>query len=180
MNAPAFITAIETSGIGEWMRSNLLAMPLVNAAHILCVTVVFGTILVVDLRLLDLFDRTRPVTRSEHEMLRMTWLAFGGAAVSGALFFTANATTYWFNTAFWFKMGAILLAGINMAFFQRITFRNVASWDRKAPTPGAARIAGGLSILLWVTVLILGRMIGFTKGVEVVVPESVDFDFGTP
>ena len=42
-------------------------------------------------------------------MLRVTWVAFAGAALTGALYFAANATTYWFNTAFRFKMLAILL-----------------------------------------------------------------------
>jgi hypothetical protein len=175
---PSFITSIEGSAIGEWMRSNEMAMPWVNTLHVLCVTLVFGTILVVDLRLLGLRDRSRPVTAVSDEMLRFTWAAFVGAAVSGALFFAANATTYWFNTAFRFKMLAILLAGINMLVFQFLTYRGVGAWDRNAPSPRAAKIAAALSILIWTTVLVLGRVIGFTKGYDVPVPENMDFDFG--
>jgi hypothetical protein len=177
VSPPTLIQSIESSVLGEWMRGSVLAMPLVNAAHVLCIAIVSGTILVVDLRLLGLFDRHRAVTRVAHEMLRFTWIAFAGAALSGALYFAANATTYWFNTAFRFKMLAILLAGLNMAVFQLITWRGVAGWDRAAPTPRAVRLAGVLSILLWTTVIVLGRWIGFTKGYEVSVPESIDFDF---
>jgi len=119
MNAPGFVEQIENSGVGEWLRSSVLAMPWVNAIHVLCVTLVFGTILVVDLRLLGLFDRARAVTRVSDEMLRITWAAFIGAVVTGALFFAANATTYWFNLAFRFKMLAILAAGVNMLVFRR-------------------------------------------------------------
>ncbi|HTQ35532.1 MAG TPA: DUF6644 family protein [Steroidobacteraceae bacterium] len=174
---PPFIHAIESSAVGEWMRSNVLAMPFVEASHVLCITLVFGTILVVDLRLLGLFDRGRPVTRVAHEMLRVTWLAFAGAVLTGALYFSANATTYWFNTAFRFKMLTILAAGLNMAVFQLITYRGVAAWDHAMATPRAARIAGAVSILLWVTVITLGRTIGFTKGYDFTVPAGVDFDF---
>lgn len=177
MTPPGFISTIESSGMGEWMRSNLLAMPIVNALHVLCVTLVFGTILVVDLRLLGLLDRARSVTRVSDEMLRLTWIAFIGAVVTGVLFFAANATTYWFNTAFRLKIIAIVLAGINMLIFQFVTFRNVGTWDRRAVTPNGARLAGILSILLWVTVILLGRIIGFTKGYEVPVSEEIDFDF---
>lgn len=176
MNPPAFIQQIEGSGVGEWMRGSVLAMPWVNAIHVLCVTLVFGTILVVDLRLLGLFDRRRPVTVVSREMLSLTWVAFAGAVISGALYFAANATTYWFNMPFRFKMLAILLAGVNMAIFQFVTFRSVAKWDRQVP-PRAARLAGALSILLWTTALVLGRVIGFTKGYEVPIPEDIDFDF---
>ncbi|MDQ2639948.1 MAG: hypothetical protein M3Y79_05150 [Pseudomonadota bacterium] len=179
MSPPAFIQSIENSAAGEWMRSHLLAMPWVNAAHVLCISLVFGSILVVDLRLLGLFDRQRAVTRVSAEMLRLTWAAFAGALLTGALYFAANATTYWFNTAFRFKLLAILLAGVNMLVFQRRTFRGVAAWDDNVPTPRAARLAGALSILLWTTVIVLGRVIGFTKGYEVPVPDDIDFDFSS-
>lgn len=177
MNAPSFIQAIEGSAFGEWMRGNVLAMPLVNALHVLCISIVFGTILVVDLRLLGLLDRSRAVSRVAADMLHLTWFAFGGAVLSGALYFAANATTYWFNMAFRFKMLAILLAGLNMMLFQFVTWRGVARWDQGVPTPTAARLAGALSILIWTCVVVLGRVIGFTKGYEVPVPESIDFDF---
>jgi hypothetical protein len=64
-----------------------------------------------------------------------------------------------------------------MALFQLITWRGVANWDRDASPPAAARFAGALSLLLWVTVLVLGRVIGFTKGYDVPVSEDIDFDF---
>jgi hypothetical protein len=175
---PSLIQSIEGSGIGEWLRSSVQAMPWVNAIHVLCITLVFGSILVVDLRLLGLVDRGRAITRISAEMLRLTWTAFIGAVITGGMFFAANATTYWFNTAFRFKMLAILFAGINMLVFQFITYRGVAAWDRDVPTPRAAKLAGALSILIWTTVVVLGRVIGFTKGgIEVVVPDSTDFQF---
>lgn len=177
MNAPAFIQGVEASGVGEWMRANVLAMPWVNALHVICITIVFGTILVVDLRLLGLRDQGRAVTRVSDEMLRFTWVAFLGAVVTGALYFAANASTYWFNMAFRFKMLAIVLAGVNMLVFQFVTFRGVSAWDRNGPTPRAARLAAALSILLWTTVIVLGRVIGFTKGYEVPIPEDINFDF---
>jgi hypothetical protein len=175
--APQFVQDVEASGIGEWMRSNLLALPMVEAAHVLCITLVFGSILVVDLRLLGLFDRHRAVTRVSREMLGWTWSAFAGAVVTGGIYFAANATTYWFNNAFRFKMLAILLAGINMAVFQLVTWRGVSEWDREAATPRAARVAAALSILIWTVVIVLGRLIGFTKGYDFQVPEDIDFQF---
>jgi hypothetical protein len=177
MNPPAIIQSIEGSAVGEWLRSSVAAMPWVNAAHVLFISLVFGSILVVDLRLLGLCDRQRGVTRMLREMLPLTWAAFAGALVTGALYFSANATTYWFNTAFRLKLLAILLAGVNMLVFQLVTARGVATWDRDVPTPPAARTAGALSILIWVSVIVLGRWIGFTKGYEMPLPEDLDFDF---
>jgi hypothetical protein len=55
-----------------------------------------------------------------------------------------------------------VLAGLNMLFFQLVTFRGVAAWDSVRP-PSAARLAGVLSIGLWCGVIGFGRWIGFTS-----------------
>jgi len=77
-------------------------------------------------------------------------------------------------------MLVILLGGVNMAVFQLFTFRSVALWDRNAPTPRAEKVATAISLLIWISVVVLGRLIGFTKGFDVTVPDNVNFDFGTP
>ena len=180
MDIPAIVQVIQASGPAEWMRTSVKAMPIVEAIHVLCAATVFGTILVVDLRLLGFPNTKRSFTRISHEMLRVTWTAFGLAVITGGLMFAANANTYYENTAFRLKMLALLGAGVNMAIFQGITYRAVASWDQNAPTPLAARLAGAFSILLWITVICLARWIGFTKGYDFGVPEDVNFQFGSP
>lgn len=171
------VTRIEASGLGEWMRMSLKAMPIVEATHVLAIAVVFGSILLVDLRLLGLRDIDRPVTRMTGELLGYTWVAFGVAVLTGAMMFAANASTYIDNTAFQLKMLAIVGAGINMAYFQTVTYKSVDGWNTRTTPPVAARIAGALSITLWTTVIFLGRWIGFTKGYDFSVPEGIDFDF---
>jgi hypothetical protein len=159
------------------MRHSLKAMPFIEATHVLAIAVVFGSILIVDLRLLGLPNVRRPFTVVSHEMLRLTWVAFAVAVVTGALMFAPNAITYFGNTAFRLKMLTLLAAGINMVIFQFFTVRSVARWDRDPRAPGAARAAAALSIVLWITVIFLGRWIGFTKGYDFSVPDDVQFDF---
>ncbi len=170
------IQTIEGSGAGEWMRTSLTALPVINALHVMALAVVFGTIFIVDLRLLGFPDTKRSYRLTSHELLRWTWAAFAVAAITGLLMFAANATTYVNNTAFWLKMGALVLAGINMAVFQFLTVRGAGKWDT-GPTPPAARLAGLISIALWTSVIFFGRWIGFTKGYDFGVPEDLDLDF---
>jgi hypothetical protein len=59
-------------------------------------------------------------------------------------------------------MVLLLLAGVNMAIFQLATFRSVAAWDEAARTPLRAKLAGGISLCIWIAVVACGRMIGFT------------------
>ncbi len=106
----------------------------------------------------------------------MTWVAFSVSVITGVMMFAANAATYYGNWPFRLKMLALLGAGINMLFFQRVTFRSVASWDT-GPTPGAARFAGAASILIWTAVIFLARWIGFTKGYNFAIPDNVDLNF---
>ncbi len=177
MSFDGMIDVIQASALAEWMRTSVKAMPIVNALHVLAATTVFGTILVVDLRLLGFPDTRRPFTRISDEMLRLTWAAFALALLTGALMFAANAQTYVGNTAFQLKMLALIGGGVNMAIFQRITFRGVGAWDHSARPPLAGRIAGAASILIWISVIFLARWIGFTKGYDFDVPTDIDFSF---
>ena len=90
--------------------------------------------------------------------------------------FTTSALTYFGNAAFQWKALALLAAGLNMALFQLLTARGIASWDDAAP-PHAARVAGVVSILLWAAVVLLGRWIGFTKGYDFTIPAGVELAF---
>jgi hypothetical protein len=176
MSFDGIVDVIQASALAEWMRTSVKAMPIVNSLHVLAAATVFGTILIVDLRLLGFPNARRPFTRISDEMLRLTWMAFALALLTGALMFAANAQTYVGNTAFQLKMLALIGAAVNMAIFQRITFRGVGAWDQGRP-PLAGRVAGAASIIIWVTVIFLARWIGFTKGYDFDVPADVDFDF---
>jgi hypothetical protein len=56
----------------------------------------------------------------------------------------------------------MFLAGVNMAAFHFGAYRRVHEWDEIHPPPRAARLAGTLSIALWIGVIFFGRWIGFT------------------
>jgi hypothetical protein len=177
MSTPALIQDIYDSGIAVWMRDSLKAMPFIESLHVLAIATVFGTILIVDLRLLGVAGMRRPFSTISSEMLPKTWIAFVIAVITGALMFAPNAITYYGNTAFRLKMLALLLAGLNMLAFHLFTERSIAQWDRSPRTPTGARIAAIISITIWLAVIFLGRWIGFTKGYDFSVPDDVQFEF---
>jgi hypothetical protein len=177
MATPDIVKVLEGSGPAEWMRVSLLSMPVVEAIHVLTAAVVFGTILIIDLRLLGFPNTRRAFTRIENELLRFTWGAFIISVITGILMFAANATTYYGNTAFRLKMLALLLAGVNMAVFELVTKRGVAGWDKDVKPAPAARFAGAASIAIWLAVLFIARWIAWTKGYNYAIPDNVNFDF---
>jgi hypothetical protein len=151
----------------EWLQNTSLAVtvsedwfPYVESAHVVFLALVVGTILIVDTRLIGLTSRHLRFSYISDRMLPWTWGAFIGAAVTGGLLFMANASNYVSNTPFIIKMVLLALAGLNMLYFQFVTYRSVQSWDAGTPTT-AAKLAGMLSILLWCGVVGFGRWIGF-------------------
>jgi hypothetical protein len=177
MDLPSLIQTIQASAPAEWMRTSVKAMPIIETIHVLAGATVFGTIFIVDLRLLGLPDTRRAVTRVCQEMLRLTWGAFFVSLTAGFLMFSANAHTYYGNTAFRLKMLALLGAGVNMAIFHAFTLRSVDTWDRSVPPPFASRLAGAISIVLWVSVIFFARWIGFTKGYDFKIPPHTHINF---
>jgi hypothetical protein len=157
-----FISYLESSSIADSIRENDLLFPLIESLHVLAICLVVGSILVVDLRLLGFASTRWPVGRVTRAILPLTWGAFVVAVASGGLMFISNATKYLGNGFFIAKMILIGVAGLNMAVFHFIGARDQPKWKNDSRLPLTARLAGGLSILLWVAVVACGRWIGFT------------------
>jgi hypothetical protein len=158
----AFLKSLEDSGLANSLRGSLYYFPFLESVHVMALGVVFGTILVVDLRALGIASTHRPFTRLSAELLRITWGAFAISALTGALMFITNARVYAHNTSFRVKMVLLAVAGINMAVFHLTAGRSVASWDQAATAPKAGRVAAGVSLVLWLGIILAGRVIGFT------------------
>jgi hypothetical protein len=154
----------------HWLQSTAPAIaisesswlfPCIESIHVLSIALVVGSITMLDLRLLDVNLRDRPVEELTAEILPWTWASFGVAVCTGALLFSSNATKYWGTVPFRAKMLLLVLAGINMVVFHATINRSVGVWGHQAHTPRAAKISGGISLGLWIGVVSFGRWIGF-------------------
>jgi hypothetical protein len=156
------ISYLENSALADNIRENDLLFPLIESVHVVAICLVVGSILAVDLRLLGLASLNRSVSRVTAGILPLTWGAFVVAVGSGGLLFISNATKYLGNGFFVAKLCLIAAAGLNMAMFHFISAKDLPRWenDRRPPLP--ARLAGGVSIVLWIAVVACGRWIGFT------------------
>ena len=161
-----FISYFEDSALADNIRENDWLFPLIESVHVVSICLVVGSILVIDLRLLGLASLNRPVGGITKAILPLTWSAFAVAAVSGLLLFVSNATKYLDNGYFVAKVLLICAAGLNMVVFHGISAKDLPRWENEAALPLPARLAGGLSILLWVAVVTCGRWIGFTMQVH--------------
>jgi hypothetical protein len=155
------LTWLQDLNFPTQIRESPWLFPTIETVHVFALVFVVGTIMTVDLRLLGITNRDRRFSQLAAAMLPWTWTAFGVAATAGLLMFSSKALTYYANIPFRLKMSCLLLAGINMGVFHLFGTRRLKSWDLERP-PIAARLAGGVSLLLWTTIVAAGRWIGFT------------------
>jgi hypothetical protein len=165
MTLAALLSAVEHTSLAAAMRGELggeWLFPIVETLHVMSLAMVFGSVIMVDLRLVGAASRGSTVSMLSREVLPYTWGAFLGAIVTGTLMFVSKAHVYFHNLQFQLKFLCMLLAGVNMLVFHFGVYRHVLAWDERSPPPRAARLAGALSITLWVGVIFFGRWIGFT------------------
>ena len=154
--------SLDHTPLATWVQADMLAFPGLEAAHVISVMLVFGSIAMLDLRLLGVSSRNFGVIRISDEVLPWTWASFLVAAVTGTLLFVGQATAYLNNNEFKIKMILLALAGINLAVFHFFTWSKVKNWNEGVPTPVSAKAAAVLSLCLWTGVVIAGRWIGWT------------------
>jgi hypothetical protein len=179
MDIAAFLKSLEASGIATRIRESLYVFPLLEATHVIGLALVFGTIAIVDLRLLGFASSQRSFGRVASDILKWTWAAFALTAVTGALMFTTNAGVYYHNFYFRTKMLLLLLAGVNMGVFELTAGRAIHRWDKAPSAPSPGKAVAVLSLLLWISIIFMGRLIGFTTTRAAAVtpaPGSVNFD----
>lgn len=162
MSLAELFKPVEQTGLAAWVREDNFAFPLLEAVHVSAVMLVLGSICMMDLRLLGWSSPRLRVTQISGEALSWTWAAFAIAVVSGSLLMTGQAGAYAANAQFQIKMGLLAAAGVNMLVFHRFAWREVGSWDVASAPPPAARIAGALSLALWIGVVVAGRWVGWT------------------
>ena len=158
MSVLSFFTWCENTFIGEAIRDSLWLFPAIESVHLLALAVIGGVVLVMNLHLLGFGIQRQPAA----QLWRDTWPWFLGSLtamlISGILLFTSEATKLYYHEAFWVKMISLLLAMI----FTFTVVRRVALADPGRVRPFWGKAAAAISILLWSTVGICGRWIGFS------------------
>ena len=162
----AFLEQLQALPLAVFIHKTPWAFTTVEVIHVVAVSLLIGTITIVDLRLLGIAFARRPFAELSRQVLPFTWAAFVLAVTAGALLFISRATQYFVNPVFWIKMALIVIAGINMMIFEFITVRGVQSWNIDPIPPQPARLAGAISIASWALVIVLGRLIFFTLPTE--------------
>lgn len=163
MPLPEFFEWLAATPSSTALRESHYLYLAVLATHVLTLTVFLGTAIIVDLRLLGLVMTRVPVSQILSRLLPWTTGGFAVMAASGSLMFYATPADKFVNLFFRGKMAMLVLAGLAVWIFFRTVHRSIGGWDNDPVPPRAARLAGGLTLLLWVAILVAGRMIPYQQ-----------------
>lgn len=149
-----FALWLEHTALAESLRSSSFLYPLLNAAHIAGVALLFGAIVPLDLRLIGFF-RAVDLVALKTVLQRTSLAGFMLAVTTGFLLFSTDASDYSRSCVFRVKFALVLLATLNAAIALR--------YDAAHGSPGVVswKIFATLSLLLWFSTLLAGRLIAY-------------------
>lgn len=153
--------ALEATEVAAALRNSVWSYPLVNAAHILGVALLVGSIVPLDLRLLGAW-RSVPLAPLWGVLTRSAGIGLVLAIVFGTLLFITRATEYVASNLFIAKMLVVAIGTANVLTLRILASAQaseIASLHAKPPLP--LRLAAGISLGTWLTALMLGRLIGY-------------------
>jgi hypothetical protein len=134
-----FCQILYDSRFGTAIRESDNAFSVIESVHVLSITLLVGTIAILDLRMLGLTLRAIRVTRIARAVLPLTWAGFGVMLTSGFLLFWAEAAKNYLNPAFRVKMILLLLVGLNPLIFHTSVYRRVTEWEIEHRSPWRTR-----------------------------------------
>ncbi len=157
---------VDSTRLSAIIRQSNWLFATLDTFHTLGIVLVAGTIMLVDLRLLGLSLRNVPVAQMVSRIVPATLWGFVLMLVSGGLLFASEAVKLYHSPAFRIKLLLLGMAGINAFIFHRTIFRDVAQWEPASIAPARARLAGLLSLILWIGIIAAGRAIAYGSGYD--------------
>ncbi len=162
MNINHLLDSLVASKLSVAIVSSAYLFALIEATHVIAITIVYSTIILVDCRLLGLASKHVAFTKVASDLLKWTWSAFVLAVITGSLLFITNANTYYHDFYFRSKMALLLMGGVNVILFQVLAARHVHIWDNDSAASRTGRMCVIASLIIWTAVIFCGRWVGFS------------------
>ena len=154
---PPEASGLTAKALGHWVTDQTFVWPASETMHFIGLWLIFGIILVVNLRLLGVMPSI-PYS-AVHRLLPWAALGFTVNVVTGMLFVTATPDQYGENISFLWKIVFLVVAGFNLLY--ATVFEGPWHVEAGQKAPLRVRIAGASAIIAWGGVMYFGRMLPF-------------------
>ena len=162
MNLHQLFEWLEATSLGILVRESAWGFPILVACHIMGIMLSVGTLVWFDLRLLGVSMTGVKASLMYRRLMPWMFTGFAIMFLSGFMLLAGFATAAYDNVYFRVKVAAMVLAAVNALLYHRFTERRIVHWDDSPGPPTAARMAGLISISVWMTVIVAGRMMSYT------------------
>ena len=154
----AFFRWAQSTGLALFIKQSMWAFAIIETIHIVCLSILLGSTLLVDLRLLGKGLTGQSVAEISRTLLPWTWVMLVVIVVTGVMMFSSEAVRLGQSEPFFFKMIFLFLA----VLFHSTIHRKVTGSDApEGAGTGKAKIAAYLSLVCWLSVALAGRAIAF-------------------
>ena len=143
------------------LRESPYGYPLIETAHVACIVVFAGLVIMMDLRLVGVAFTHAPLAQIQRRLFSWQMAGFVPSMATGVLLFVVDPLRYYENVFFWVKLVLLALAGLNALTFHFKTYRMAERWDEHPHAMGTARLAGVVSLLFWSATIVSGRLIAY-------------------
>jgi hypothetical protein len=154
----SFFEWLEASALGVFMKDLPATFAIVEAVHLMGLALLGGTVLVQDLRLLNVIMRDVPsnvVTEQAHRWFKV---ALWTLLLTGVPMLASVATECYHNPFYWTKMIALAVGIVFVFTLKQPLLRR----DHAALKPVTLKLVALASMSLWFLVAASGRWIGFS------------------
>jgi hypothetical protein len=157
----ALVRWLQETDLFSCIRGSAYTYPVILSLHMAALALFGGMILVTNVRLLGLGMRSYSISDVLDGLRIPKRFGFIFVATCGTLLFGSKAEQYSMNPWFRIKITLLALIVIHQLIFRGSVYNNAAELDRAPQIPGRAKLAAGLSLLLWTCMACAGRGIGY-------------------
>ncbi len=143
------------------LRESWYMYPLILSLHMIGIALFGGLIVATDLRLLGIALQKHPLAEVVNSMRHLKQEGLKLMVACGLLMFGSKAEEYLLNPWFHAKLTLLALVVVHALVFHKSVYAKAAEFDATGKIPGNAKLAAALSLLLWTSIMICGRGIGY-------------------
>jgi hypothetical protein len=148
---------IQATDFFTYLRGSKYSYPVILSLHMVALAFFGGMILITNMRLLGWSLRGESVSAVIDQLRVPKRIGFTLAVVCGFLLLGCKAEEYYYNVFFRAKLVFFALLIVHAVIFHRRVYYN------PLPSPGDAKTAAWISLLLWICVVCAGRGIGYIE-----------------
>ncbi len=160
MSLESLAVWFESGIVHDWMVDKFWLFPMMETFHFIGLSFMFGSLLLIDGRVLGICKFIS--MKESMKFIPVAIVAFAVNLISGYAFLTSDPNAYLYNLGFQWKIGLIAVAGINALWFWFGEHKTLTQLADGQQAPFSAKLIALISLVLWVAIIVLGRMIPYT------------------